>query len=63
MRLHPSEHYDQAERLLEESKATDPDHAMYLVAAAQVHATLAAVPTRPHSVTVPVRYPDQAETP
>ena len=61
--MQPSEHYVRAEQLLDQAHTVDQEYAMYLVAAAQVHATLAAVPTRPHSVTVPVRYPGQGETP
>ena len=39
------EHYRDAERLLEQADGVAMDHAMYLLLGAQVHATLATVPT------------------
>ena len=35
------EHYREAEQRLDQAHGTDPEHAAYLVAKAQVHATLA----------------------
>ena len=61
--MKPREHYDIAEGLLTESRNVSPDYALYLVAAAQVHATLATVQPQPRSWSIPVRYPDQGETP
>lgn len=37
----PANHYREAEKLAEQSYTADPEHAAYLVARAQVHATLA----------------------
>ena len=43
--MKPHEHYEQAEMKLLESRNVSPEYAQYLVAVAQVHATLATVPT------------------